>query len=53
MNNAFNLEEISAFRSDLAIQISAGIDILRKDIDGPEVGAKENMIALLVHVGLV
>jgi hypothetical protein len=37
--------------SDLTIRLSARIAIFRKDVDNLQVGAKANMLAILVDIG--
>jgi hypothetical protein len=44
------LREISTFLSDLALQVSARLDMFRKDIDC-HFGAKAEMLAVLAYVG--
>lgn len=39
------------FISDLAIRLSARIAIFRKDVDNLQVGAKADMLAILVDIG--
>lgn len=50
MTIPFYLEEISTFRSELAMYISARIGVFRKGVDSLEIGAKTDRLALLPYV---
>jgi hypothetical protein len=44
------LDEVSTFRSELAMQISVRYDIFRRDIDTLEIRAIADMLVLLAYV---
>lgn len=47
----FTLEKVIAFKRELALHISARMAILRKNIDIAHIGAKAEMLAVVVCVG--